>query len=229
MRVLAIEDDPELGRILVESLGDLGFAVDLAASLEDGGALLAACGYSIVLLDLSLPDGSGLRFLHGLREQGSEIPVIVLSAADSVGDRVAGFFEGADDYLGKPFAAEELAARMRAILRRAGRALSLSLRLGDVAFNSISRQVEVAGRSVALPRRELMALETLMRAEGRVVTHEALEEAIYALDDARESNVLESCISRLRRRLDAAGSTVAVRVMRGLGYRLEAAPKAGRA
>jgi DNA-binding response OmpR family regulator len=211
----------------VLNLGNAGLAVDLAASLDDGTALLDVCSYDLILLDLRLPDGDGLNMLRRLRNGRVETPVIILSAADSVEDRVAGLHGGADDYLVKPFAIEELAARIGAVLRRPGRSLGLNLAAGNVAFNTVSREVRVDGRAVILARRELAALEALMRAAGRVVTREALEEAMYALDDDRQSNVLESSISRLRRRLSTEAADIGIRVVRGVGYRLEAPGKAG--
>ena len=224
MRLLAIEDEPDLGRLLTANLGQLGLAVDLAATLEDGAALLAACEYDMILLDLRLPDGSGLDLLKRLRAGRKDIPVIVLSAADSVENRVNGLREGADDYVVKPFAIEELAARIGAVLRRPGRTLGINLQMGNISLHSVSREVEVEGRAVVLPRRELAALEALMRADGRVVTREGLEDAVYSLEDDRQSNVLESSLSRLRRRLEAEGATIGIRVVRGVGYRIEVSP-----
>ncbi len=185
--------------------------------------MLATCDYSLVLFDLRLPDGNGQQLLSRLRKSREEIPVIVLSAADSVEDRVNLLREGADDYVVKPFAIEELAARIGAVLRRPGRTLGLTLSMGNLSFNTISRDVEIDGRPVVLPRRELAALEVLMRADGRVVTREGVEEAVYALEDGRQSNVLESSLSRLRRRLEAENATISIRVVRGVGYRIDAA------
>lgn len=221
MRLLAIEDEPELGALLVANLGRQGLAVDLAATLEDGLALVATCGYDLILLDLRLPDGNGLDLLRRLRATRVEIPVIVLSAADSVEDRVAGLCGGADDYVVKPFAIEELTARIGAVLRRPGRTLGLTLQSGNVGFNSVSREVVIDGRGIALPRRELATLEALMRADGRVVTREMLEDTVYALEDDRQSNVLESTISRLRRRLETEQASISIRAVRGVGYRIE--------
>ena len=226
MRLLAVEDDLELGRLLVANLGRAGFAVDLAALFEDACALLLTCAYDLILLDLRLPDGSGLDLLRRLRAERNGTPVIVLSAADTLEDRLAGLRAGADDYIVKPFAEEELVARIGAVLRRPGNMLSLALTLGNVAFNCATREVAIAGRAIALARRELASLEVLMRANGRVVTREALEEAIYALDDERQSNVLESNISRLRRRLQGEGANIGIRVIRGVGYRIDTAPAA---
>jgi two-component system OmpR family response regulator len=221
LRILAIEDEPELGRLLVVNLGKQGLAVDLAVTLGEADSFMAACAYDLVLLDLRLPDGSGLDVLRRLRGQRIEIPIIIVSAADSVEDRVIGLTGGADDYIVKPFAIEELAARIGAVLRRPGRTLGLTLATGNVTFNTVSREVEIAGVAATVPRRELAALEVLMRADGRVVTRESMEDAIYSLDDDRQSNVLESTISRLRRRLESESATIGIRVVRGVGYRIE--------
>jgi DNA-binding response OmpR family regulator len=222
MRLLAIEDEPDLGHLLVANLGRAGFAVDLAGSLGDARALLRTCQYDLILLDLRLSDGSGLDLLRRLRAGRTETPVIILSAADAVEDRIGGLHEGADDYLVKPFAVEELVARIRAVLRRQGGGLSIAFSIGNVGFKPVSREVEIDGRPVTLPRRELALLEAMMRANGRVVTRDALDGGIYALEDDRQSNVLESTISRLRRRLEAEGANIGIRVVRGVGYRLEA-------
>jgi DNA-binding response OmpR family regulator len=227
MRLLAIEDEPELGELLVNNLGKVGIAVDLAATLEIAREYLAVCRYDLILLDLRLPDGKGLELLQKLRSLQDETPVIVVSAADSVQDRISGLREGADDYLVKPFAIDELGARISAVLRRPGRTLGLTLSVGNVTFHSVRREVEIDGRPIVLPRRELAALESLMRADGRVVTRDSLEEAMYALDDDRQSNVLEASLSRLRRRLETEEADLSIRVVRGVGYRLELLAQAG--
>jgi DNA-binding response OmpR family regulator len=222
MRLLAIEDEPDLGQLLVVNLRRAGFAVDLAGSLGDARALLRTCQYDLILLDLRLSDGSGLELLRRLRAERVETPVIILSAADALEERIAGLHGGADDYLVKPFAVEELVARISAVLRRQGGALGLAFSIGNVVFKPVSREVEIDGRPVTLARRELASLEAMMRANGRVVTREALEEGIYALEDDRQSNVLESNMSRLRRRLEAEGANIGIRVVRGVGYRIVA-------
>lgn len=220
MRLLAVEDEPELGRLLLDNLARAGLATDLAPCLGDAEALLGTCAYDLILLDVRLPDGSGLDFLRRLRARRNETPIILLTAADSLEDRVRGLSEGADDYVTKPFAIEELVARIRVVLRRPGRALGLTLDMGQVGFNTVTREVTVAGQPLTLARRELAALEVLMRADGRVVTRQSLEDAMYALEEDRQSNVLESTLSRLRRRLEASEAGLAIRVVRGVGYRL---------
>lgn len=224
MRLLVVEDEPDLGSLLQGNLGRAGMAADLAPSLADAEALLGTCAYDLIVLDRRLPDGSGIELIRRLRTRGSAVPVIMLTAADSIAERVEGLSAGADDYVVKPFAIEELVARIRAALRRPGASLGVELTQGNVVFNTQTREVRIAGAPAVLARRELAALESLMRADGRVVTRDALEDAIYSLDDERQSNAMESNLSRLRRHLEAAGADIMVRVVRGIGYRLERQP-----
>ena len=221
LRLLAIEDEPRLGELIVSSLTREGFAIDLATTIEEGREFVATNAYDLILLDLRLPDGSGLDFLKAFRRRGNTVPIIILSAADTVEDRVKGLTEGADDYIVKPFALPELVARIRVALRRPGAALGVELNFDGIVFNTLNSTVTIAGESLVVPRRELAILESLMRANGRVVTKPSLEAAAYAMEDDRQSNVLESHISRLRKRLEAAGAGVDIRVVRGVGYRLE--------
>jgi DNA-binding response OmpR family regulator len=221
VRLLAIEDEPRLGELIQSTLTREGFAVDLAATIADARLLFATNAYDLILLDLRLPDGNGLDLLRAVRRRGSAVPIIILSAADTVDDRVRGLNEGADDYLVKPFALPELVARIRVALRRPGAALGIELKLDGVVFNTVNSSVTVDGDPLVVPRRELAILESLMRANGRVVTKTSLEDAAYAMGDERQSNVIESQVSRLRHRLEAAGADVDVRVVRGVGYRLE--------
>jgi DNA-binding response OmpR family regulator len=223
VRLLAIEDEPKLGQLIVSSLTQAGFAVDWSQTLSEGREFVTANSYDLILLDLRLPDGNGLDFLRALRRSRNNIPVIMLSAADTVDDRVMGLTEGADDYIVKPFASSELVARIRVALRRPGAAFGIDLVCGNVEFNTVNSTVSIGGTPIQVPRRELAILESLMRANGRVVTKAALEEAAYAMDDDRQSNVIESHLSRLRRRLESAGAQIRVRVARGIGYRIEEA------
>jgi len=223
VRLLAIEDEPRLAQLIVSALMQAGFAVDWSQTVAEGRGFVAANSYDLILLDLRLPDGNGLDFLRALRREHNNVPVIILSAADTVDDRVIGLTEGADDYIVKPFASTELIARIRAVLRRPGAALGIDLACGNVEFNTVNSTVSVGGAPLLVPRRELAILEALMRADGRVVTKTALEEAAYAMEEDRQSNVVESHLSRLRRRLESVGAEIGIRVARGIGYRIEEA------
>ncbi|MDR3440116.1 response regulator transcription factor [Telmatospirillum sp.] len=220
MRLLLIEDNDRLAGFIAAGLGKAGFAVDQVATAADGEAALRSMRYEVVILDLGLPDADGLTVLAALRGRGDSTSVIVLTARDGVGDRVAGLNQGADDYLLKPFAMEELIARVRVQLRRPGGNLGLCLTQGNLLFDTVARQTRVAGQPLVLTRRELDALEVLMRRAGRVVSKVAIEEAIYAFGEELESNAIEVLIHRLRKRLQSAGADVVIQTLRGVGYLL---------
>ncbi len=221
MRLLLVEDDPDLSEALVANLARDGFAVDLAADAATAEEALATVAYDLMLLDLGLPDGDGLVLLRRLRRRRSSLPILVLTARDTVDDKVAGLEAGADDYLVKPFAHAELVARIRAVLRRPDRDLGATIEIGRLRLEPSSGHVEVDGRTLVLPRRERMLLEVLVRRAGRVVTRRVLEEALWDQDCEIGSNTLESHVSRLRRRLLEADAGVLIRTVRGVGYMLE--------
>lgn len=223
MRLLLVEDEGELSQLLTDHLRRRGFVTDAVDTVGDALAAVDATSYGLVLLDLRLPDGEGLEVLRHMRGRRISTPVIVLTAKDSIEDRVRGLDAGADDYLVKPFAMEELVARINAVLRRPGAALGLVLQCAALEFDTGSRAVAVTGETLAVPRRELQALETLMRRAGRVVTRDALEAAIYSGEDEIESNATEVTLSRLRRRLSDAGAGVVIHTVRGVGWLLKEA------
>jgi DNA-binding response OmpR family regulator len=221
---LLVEDEPELGAALAARLRGEGFVVDHVATL--GHAIEAVMGaeYRLLLLDRRLPDGDGLSLLPVLRTRPSPAPAIVLTALDDVPDRVAGLDAGAEDYLIKPFAFEELLARMRVLLRRAPGALSApQVTVGALEYDLAAREPKVGGTTLALPRRELAILDALVRRAGRVVMREHLESQVYGYDDEISSNALEAHISRLRKRLADSGARVVLHGVRGVGYMLRAA------
>src|SRR5215510_8987864 len=175
MRLLVIEDESRIAEILRPPLEQAGFAVDFVRLCADGRAALASHAYDTAILDLGLPDGDGLDLLTELRACGDGIPVLVLTARDAVDDRVCGLDTGADDYLVKPFAIAELVARTKALLRRPGGVLGVTLKAGNISFDTIERDVRVCGVPLVLPRRESAILENLMRRIGRVVPKLILE------------------------------------------------------
>ncbi|HTJ65661.1 MAG TPA: response regulator transcription factor [Alphaproteobacteria bacterium] len=220
MRVLAVEDQAPFHRSIVPGLVDAGFVVDLAGTVADGAHLLALNRYDLVLLSLKTLVGEGLDLLRKIRRGNCDIPVIVLSPANSVADRVKGLTEGADDYLGEPVHLAELVARMRVVLRRPASGLAGELHCDGLIFNTMNASARIGKRQLIVPRREKAILESLMRANGRVVTRAALESSAYGLDEEHGSNVLEANVSRLRRRIKALGGDVGIQVVRGVGYRL---------
>jgi DNA-binding response OmpR family regulator len=222
MRLLLVEDEVRLGSLLQATLTDAGFAVDRATTLADARWHAGQTLFDAILLDRGLPDGDGLKLVHELRTARSNTPVLVMTAKDAVPDRVAGLDAGADDYLVKPFASEELLARLRALLRRPGGSLGKFLSAGAVAFDTVERVVTVAGQALALPRHELAALECLLRRMGRVVTKDTLIEQLYAGDDEPASNAVPVHIHNLRKKLETANAAVEIITFRGLGYMLRA-------
>lgn len=222
MRILLVEDEPELGAVLAAKLTAEGFVMDHFGTL--GAAIEAVMGasYRAVLLDRRLPDGDGLSLLPVLRTRASPPPVIILSALDDIPDRIAGLDAGAEDYLIKPFAFEELIARLRVVLRRSGPAEMPGVRVGHLEYNLATREPSVSGKLLPLPRRELAITDALVRRSGRVVMREHLLDQVYGYDEEISSNALEAHISRLRKRLADAGAGVVLHGVRGIGYMLRA-------
>ncbi len=218
MRVFVVEDDHRLGQVLRESLGKAGFAVDVCRLQRDAAEALGNFPYDAIIIDLGLPDGDGIELCQEVRGRGNTAPVLMLTARDAVEDRIAGLNAGADDYLIKPFAMAELVARIKALMRRPGGALGVVLSAGNVAFDTVGRDVLVGGTTLALPRRELALLEQLLRRQGRVVPRAILEDKLYGIDDEPESNAIPVHVHRLRKRLEEAGANAEIHTVRGIGY-----------
>jgi two-component system, OmpR family, response regulator QseB len=219
-RVLLVEDRASMRQLIAAHLRERGFVVDEAGAVAEARDALAVGAYAALVVDLGLPDGDGAELLG----RADSPPALVITARDSVGDRVAGLNAGADDYLTKPFDLEELEARLRAILRRPGARREVRLSLGDVVFDTTARQAWVGETALPLRRRELLLLEALMGAAERIMVRDALEDQLYGFDTAVTPNALEVSISRLRRALELAGSRVRLETQRGVGYRLTASP-----
>jgi DNA-binding response OmpR family regulator len=218
MRLLLIEDNHRLADYLATGLRNGGFAVDHVTTTADAEGALAGTHYDSLLLDLGLPDRDGLVWLGDQRRRQMTRPVLVLTARDSLEDVVAGLNKGADDYLRKPFELDELIARVRALLRRPGEALGVTLTAGNVKFETSDREVTVNGVPIEFGRRELDGLELLMRRIGRVVPKSAIEDAIYSFGEDLASNAIEVLVHRIRRRLQEAGADMHIHTLRGVGY-----------
>jgi len=218
VRLLVIEDEDRLSGILKSKLGDVGFAVDIAGSAADAGAALELINYDAAVLDLGLPDGDGLAVLAAARRIGKALPILILTARDAVEDKVAGLNAGADDYLTKPFAMTELIARIKALLRRPGGVLGITLEAGNVRLDTVGRELTIAGVPVRLSRQELAVLEQMMRRFGRIVPKAVLEEKLYGMDEEPDSNTIPVHVHYLRRQLDTARADVAIHTVRGVGY-----------
>lgn len=220
MRLILVEDNERLAESIAEGLVREGFVVDRYASLADARLALEAAHYDLILLDLGLPDGDGMALIRRLRRGGVTTPVLVITARDALGDRIQGLDAGADDYLVKPFATAELAARCRALLRRPGSALGTVLEAGNLRLDVARREVRVDDRLIEMPPRETALLETLLRHVGRIVSKSAIDAAIYALHAEVTPNAIDVALSRLRRRLVAASANVQVLTAHGIGYSL---------
>lgn len=211
--------------MIATHLRERGFAVDPVSCGEEALAATAAASYEAVILDLGLPGMDGMEVLRRLRGGRSpDLPALILTARDSVEAKVGGLDAGADDYILKPFDLAELEARLRAVLRRPGMRRDLVHAFGDLRFDTASRTVLVGDAALGLTRREASLLEELIRAAGRIVVKDALEDRLYGFDDEVSGNALEATVSRLRRKLAAAGSAIGIEATRGIGYRLQARP-----
>jgi DNA-binding response OmpR family regulator len=218
MRLLLVEDNDRLASLVKRGLEKVGYNTDVVTTATDALDAVEASHYDVVALDLGLPDEDGLTVLRALRRQGKSTPVIVLTARGSVRDRVAGLDAGADDYLVKPFALEELIARLNALMRRPANLLGHALRLGNLTFDTTARQVFVDDKACVLAAREIAILEALMRRSGRVVSKQLLESDLYGLSEDIGSNAVEVYVHRLRKRLVELGASVRIHTLRGLGY-----------
>ncbi len=218
MRILLVEDEPEMGRLVGSIVRSAGFAVDFVGALADAQEATRQHAYDLVLLDRRLPDGDGVSFVSRLRSMRPGARIMMLTALDAVSDKVVGLDAGADDYLTKPFQGEELIARIRACLRRpAGEAIP-PIVIGGLSLDLRTLDVTDPCASLALNKRELLLLQALMRRADRVTTRETLVEEIYSLDDNVQANTLDTVVSRLRRRLDALDSGTVIHTVRGIGY-----------
>jgi len=222
LRLLLVEDNAALAGLLVSGLEKCGFAVDVTHTVAGAEESLLGGRFAAVVLDLGLPDGDGLHCLRDLRRRGERTPVLILTARGSVRDRVEGLNAGADDYLTKPFATEELVARLQALLRRPGELLGNRLEVGDLALDVVARQVFVAGRPELFSAREIELLELLMRRAGRVVPKGFVEDHLFGLDQPVGSNAVEVSIHRLRKHLQDMGAAANVHTVRGVGYLIAA-------
>ncbi|KRA98471.1 two-component system response regulator [Devosia sp. Root685] len=222
MRILLVEDEREMADLVILALGRHDILVDRVTTLELAKEACRSGIHDAVLLDRKLPDGDGLDLIPLLRKERVGVPVIVLSALGSAIQRIAGLDNGADDYLAKPFSVDELLARLRAVMRRPSQLGASLVNVARLSFDLAERQAYIDHEPLDLTRREVLALEILVRRAGRTVSRSSLEEAVYGYDDEIASNSLDSHISRLRHKLASAG--VEIHGIRGLGYLLKAAP-----
>lgn len=217
MRVLLVEDDPLLGDGIQSGLKQQDYNVEWLKDGEAASLALSHDAYDVVVLDLGLPKKHGLDVLREMRSQGRPVPVLILTAQGETEDRVAGLDAGADDYLTKPFDIDELYARIRALIRRAGGRAQPSIRYRDIELDPAAHRVTRNGEVIALSRREFAVLLELMENRGRVLSRSRLEQGLYGMDEEVESNAVEVHIHHLRKKL---GSEL-IRTIRGVGYMID--------
>lgn len=220
MRILLIEDDPHIGDGLLHGLKKFGFVVDWLQDGRQGRGALASAPYDAVVLDLGLPGVDGMALLRHWREQGADTPVLILTARDALPDRLAGLHGGADDYLCKPFALDEVAARLMALIRRSQGRAAMALTHGGLVLDTSARTASLHGEPLALSQREFMLLELLLSRPNHVHSRAQIEDKLYGWDQEVESNAVEVHIHHLRRKLGRH----CIQTRRGLGYQIGAVP-----
>lgn len=222
MKILLIEDELDFASTLRQVLQRERFVVDHVTDIKLARQVLPSGMYELILLDRTLPDGDGLSLISELRANHPGLPIIVLSARAAITERIEGLDEGADDYLVKPFALDEMLARIRAVRRRPAVSGATEIRAGQLVFDTANDEAVVNGKRLQLTRREVRVLSALMKRKGRVLLRESLEQAVYGFDDEVQSNTLDSHVSRLRRKLIAVNAGIEIHAIRGVGYFLRA-------
>ena len=224
MKILIVEDEPKTSEYLRQGLMEAGFIADLARNGLDGHHLASTETYDLIILDVMLPDIDGWRILQSLREAGKQVPVLFLTARDSVTDRVKGLELGADDYLVKPFAFAELLARVRTLLRRgAAGAIDPTLNVADLELDLMRRRATRSGRRIQLTAKEFALLELLMRHQGEVLPRSMIASQVWDMNFDSDTNVIAVAIRRLRAKIDDAFEPKLIHTVRGMGYMLDAA------
>jgi DNA-binding response OmpR family regulator len=218
VRILVVEDNVRLNELVARKLKSANYSVDACLRGDEAAAYLAGAEYDALILDIMLPGVSGLEVLRTMRAKGDKTPVLLLTARDGVSDRVSGLDAGADDYLVKPFAFDELMARVRALTRRGVNAASDEFTAADLTVNCASRQVRRGGREIGLSPREFAILEYLIRNKGVVLSRRAIGGNVWNYDYEGESNIIDVYIRNLRRKMDEGEKIKLIHTVRGAGY-----------
>ena len=218
MKILVVEDEERVAQFIQKGLKEEGHAVDVAYDGEDGGFLAEVNDYDLIILDLMLPKKNGLQTCKEIRDHGVNTPVLMLTARDSVEDKVRGLDAGADDYLPKPFAFEELLARVRALLRRQSESKTPTLKIADLELDPMSRQVTRSGKPIRLTTKEYALLEYLLRNPKKVLSRTLIGEHVWDMNFDPESNVIDVYVSHLRTKVDKGFEPPLIHTLRGQGY-----------
>lgn len=222
MRLLVVEDEARIARFIRRGLEEEGHAVDVATDGDEAIVLATTNDYDVILLDILLPRRNGLAVCHDLRQRNVATPILMLTAKDSVQDKVAGLNSGADDYLTKPFSFDELVARVNALTRRQALARSPILSVADLTLDPISHDVRRGGDPIELTNKEYALLALLMRRPGQVLTRTQIAQQIWDMDVDSDSNVIDVYIRYLRKKLDAGRDQPLIHTVRGVGYTIRA-------
>ena len=228
MRALIVDDDATLTLLVRRLLEEDGYAVDTAATADDGRVLAMVNEYDAIVLDLTLPDGNGIQIIQGLRRSGKKTPIIVLTGTKDADVTVRALDAGADDYLTKPIAFAEFKARIRALVRRGGAQRTEALTVGNVVLNRLTREVLVGGAPLAVTPKELALLEHFLMRPSEVVTRTELLEKVWDMTFDPGSNVVDVNVARLRKKLESTGATVSIVAKRGLGFVLDVSASVAR-
>ncbi len=220
MRILVVEDESKISQFVKRGLKEEGYAVDVAQDGEEGHFLLSTNEYDAVILDLMLPKIDGLTLCRTLRKEGNQTPIIMLTAKDTVKDKVKGLDSGADDYLPKPFAFEELLARLRVVLRKKDGRVQTQLKVDELCMDLLTHKVTRSGREIELTVKEYALLEYLMRNTGNIVTRTMISEHVWDINFDTFTNVIDVYINYLRNKIDSGFSDKMIHTVRGKGYLL---------
>lgn len=226
MRVLLVEDNRKISKLLCDGLAEAGFNAEPALTADEALAALSTATFSLVVLDLGLPDQDGIEVLNTLRNQKNSVPVLILTARDTLDQKLKGLNSGADDYMTKPFETAEVVARVRALLRRPSQAHNPVLELENIVFDTQARQAQIDDKVIRLSKRETSLLEIMLRSTGKTVPKENLEAQLYGFGEEGSANSIEVLVHRLRKKLIAEQARIEIHTLRGIGYMMTGAPDA---
>jgi DNA-binding response OmpR family regulator len=220
MRVLVVEDEPRMAALIKQGLEEAAYAVDVVGNGNEVLDWVQSAEYDMVLLDIMLPGLNGIEVCRLLRAQGYAMPILMLTARDATADKVQGLDSGADDYLVKPFAIEELTARLRALARREGPGKTPTLQVGDLILDTATKRAQRGGEVIDLTAKEYALLETLMRHPGQILTRDQIIDHVWDMDFSARSKLVEVYIYTLRKKIDDGYDMKLIQTVRGLGYRI---------